>query len=104
MSDDVTRVTLDEAKEMESQTDWEALEKKTDEEIREAVESDPDTHFLDEDWFEAATFVDPSAEKERISIRLDKDILEFFRAEGRGYQSRINKVLREYMTVRKYSE
>jgi len=68
------------------------------------VESDPDTHFLDEDWFEAATFVDPSAEKERISIRLDKDILEFFRAEGRGYQSRINKVLREYMTVRKYSE
>ena len=104
MSDDVTRVTLDEAKEMESQTDWEALEKKTDEEIREAVESDPDTHFLDEDWFEAATFVNPSAEKERISIRLDEDILEFFRSQGRGYQSRINKVLREYMTVRKYSE
>ena len=100
MSDDVTRVTLDEAKEMESQTDWEALEKKTDEEIREAVEGDPDTHFLDEDWFEAATF--PSAEKERISIRLDEDILEFFRSQGRGYQSRINKVLREYMTVRQY--
>jgi uncharacterized protein (DUF4415 family) len=104
MSDDVTRVTLDEAKEMESQTDWEALEEKTDEEIREAVESDPDTYFLDEDWFEAATFVNPSAEKERISIRLDEDILEFFRSQGRGYQSRINKVLREYMTVRKYSE
>jgi len=102
MSDDVTRVTLDEAKEMESQTDWEALEEKTDEEIREAVESDPDTHFLDEDWFEAATFVNPSAEKERISIRLDEDILEFFRSQGRGYQSRINKVLREYMTVRQY--
>ena len=104
MSDDVTRVTLDEAKEMESQTDWEALEEKTDEEIREAVESDPDAYFLDEDWFEAATFVNPSAEKERISIRLDEDILEFFRSQGRGYQSRINKVLREYMTVRKYSE
>ena len=102
MSDDVTRVTLDEAKEMESQTDWEALEEKTDEEIREAIESDPDTYFLDEDWFEAATFVNPSAEKERISIRLDEDILEFFRSQGRGYQSRINKVLREYMTVRQY--
>ena len=60
--------------------------------------------FLDEDWFEAATFVGPSAEKERISIRLDKDILEFFRAEGRGYQSRINKVLREYVAVRQYKE
>ena len=102
MSDDVTKITLDEAKEMQSQTDWEALEKKTDEEIREAVESDPDTYFLDEDWFEAATFVNPSAEKERISIRLDEDILEFFRSQGRGYQSRINKVLREYMIVRQY--
>ena len=102
MSDDVTKITLDEAKEMESQTDWEALEKKTDEEIREAVESDPDTYFLDEDWFEAATFVNPSAEKKRISIRLDEDILEFFRSQGRGYQSRINKVLREYMIVRQY--
>ena len=104
MSDDVTRITPDEARERESQTDWDALEEKTDEEIREAVEGDPDAYFLDEDWFEAATFVDPSAEKERISIRLDKDILEFFRAGGRGYQSRINKVLREYMAVRRYKE
>lgn len=104
MSDDVTTVTLDEAKEMESETNWEALEEKTDEEIREAVESDPDAYFLDEDWFEAATFVNPSAEKERISIRLDSDILEFFRAGGRGYQSRINKVLREYVAVRRFKE
>ena len=79
MSDDATTVTLDEAKVLQSETDWDALEEKTDEEIREAVESDPDAYFLDEDWFEAATFVDPSAEKERISIRLGKDILEFFR-------------------------
>jgi uncharacterized protein (DUF4415 family) len=104
MSDDVTRITPDEARARDSETDWDALEEKTDDEIREAVESDPDTYFLDEDWFEAATFVDPSAEKERISIRLDKDILEFFRAGGRGYQSRINKVLREYVAVRRYKE
>ena len=104
MSDDATTVTLDEAKVLQSETDWDALEEKTDEEIREAVESDPDAYFLDEDWFEAATFVDPSAEKERISIRLGKDILEFFRAEGRGYQSRINKVLREYVAVRQYKK
>ncbi len=60
MSDDVTTVTPDEAKEMESQTDWEALEEKTVEEIREAVEGDPETYFLGEDWFEAATFIAPS--------------------------------------------
>ena len=93
-----------EAKAFQSETGWDALEEKTDEELREAVESDPDAYFLDEDWFEAAIFVEPSAEKERISIRPDKDILEFFRAEGRGYQSRINKVLREHVAVRQYKE
>ena len=41
MSGDVTTVTLEEAKEMESRTDWEALEEKTDEQIRKDVESDP---------------------------------------------------------------
>ena len=96
MSDDATTVTLDEAKVLRSETDWDALEEKTDEGIREAVESDPDAYFLNEDWFEAATFVDPSAAKERI--------LEFFRAEERGYQSRVNKVLREHVAVRQYKE
>lgn len=38
--------------------------------------------------------------KERITIRIDRDVLEFFRAKSpnaRGYQSRINQALREYM-------
>jgi hypothetical protein len=45
---------------MESQTDWNALEEKTDEEIREAAQSDPDAHFLDEEWFENAVLVSTS--------------------------------------------
>ncbi|PSQ96984.1 MAG: hypothetical protein BRD55_04930 [Bacteroidetes bacterium SW_9_63_38] len=104
MGDDVTRVTLEEAKKAESRTDWDRLESLTDEEIHEAVEDDPDAFLLDDEWFEAATFVMPSAEKERITIRLDSDILDFFRAEGSGYQSRINKVLREYMAVQRYKK
>lgn len=104
MSDDVTKVTLEEAEQAESKTDWERVEGLTDEEIHEAVEQDPDTVLLDDDWFETATFVMPSSEKERITIRLDADILEFFRSAGSGYQSRINKVLREYMAVQRYKK
>lgn len=104
MSENVTKVTLEDAKQAESKTDWERVEGLTDEDIREAVEEDPDTFLLDDDWFETATFVMPSAEKERITIRLDADILEFFRSEGSGYQSRINKVLREYMAVQRYKQ
>jgi uncharacterized protein (DUF4415 family) len=35
--------------------------------------------------------------KENIHIRVDPDVLDFFRREGRGYQSRINAVLRAYV-------
>ena len=38
--------------------------------------------------------------KERITIRIDRDVLDWFRSlspNGRGYQSRINQSLREYM-------
>ena len=34
--------------------------------------------------------------KELISLRIDADVLHWFKAKGRGYQSRINKVLRNY--------
>lgn len=72
--------------------------------LREAVEEDPDTYLLDDDWLETAQFVMPSSEKERITIRLDAEILDFFRSAGDGYQSRINKVLREYMAVQRYKQ
>jgi uncharacterized protein (DUF4415 family) len=39
--------------------------------------------------------------KEAISIKLDQDILSFFRRQGRGYQTRINAVLRRYMQAQR---
>jgi uncharacterized protein (DUF4415 family) len=35
--------------------------------------------------------------KERVTVRFDQDVLEFFRREGRGYQTRMNAVLRAYI-------
>jgi len=35
--------------------------------------------------------------KKQVTLRLDADVLEWFRAQGKGYQSRINLLLREYM-------
>ena len=37
------------------------------------------------------------AEKKAISIRLDADIIEFFKKQGKGYQSKINAALRAYI-------
>ncbi|MEW6366874.1 MAG: BrnA antitoxin family protein [Acidobacteriota bacterium] len=39
--------------------------------------------------------------KKQITLRLDPDVLDFFRHQGRGYQRNINLVLRTYMEARR---
>jgi uncharacterized protein (DUF4415 family) len=38
--------------------------------------------------------------KKQITLRLDPDVLTFFRKQGKGYQSTINAVLRKYVESR----
>ena len=51
---------------------------------------------LPDDFWDHAQVVWPVG-KEAISIRLDQDVLDWFRRSGPRYQSRINAVLRSYM-------
>lgn len=77
-------------------TDWDRVNALTDSEIERAVAEDPDAApMLDEDWFHSATVVVP--DKVPISIRVDRDVLDFFKSKGGRYQTRMNKVLRAYM-------
>jgi uncharacterized protein (DUF4415 family) len=76
-------------------TDWAAVDALTDEEIEEAVRNDPDAVPLDFDWSEAVLVIPPK--KRAISIRVDEDVLTYFKEEGAGYQRRMNAVLRSYM-------
>jgi len=43
----------------------------------------------------------PVAAKAQLTIRLDREVLEWFRRQGRGYQTRINTLLRAYMEAHK---
>jgi uncharacterized protein (DUF4415 family) len=51
---------------------------------------------LEESFFTNAELRLPGPKKS-ITVRLDADVLEWFRAQGKGYQTRINAVLRLYM-------
>jgi uncharacterized protein (DUF4415 family) len=81
-----------------SQTDWAALDALTDEEIEAAIKNDPDWSD-DWNWGEAVLVIPPK--KQAISIRVDQDVLDFFKSEGSGYQRRMNAVLRSYMEHKK---
>ena len=69
-----------------------------DAEIEKMAASDPDHPALDDEFWQA---VDRLPRKEAISIKLDDDVLAFFRKQGRGYQTRINAVLRRFMQARR---
>lgn len=79
-----------------NQTDWARVDALTEEEIETSIANDPDwAGFEDADWTKAVLVV--PAKKKAISIRVDEDVLDYFKSDGEGYQRRINAVLRSYM-------
>lgn len=73
-----------------SLTDWARVDALTDENI-----DTSDIPPLNEDFFSAAELRMPKPKK-TITIRLDADVLDWFKLQGKGYQTRINAVLRMY--------
>ncbi len=73
--------------------DFDRARRMTDAEIERT--SPPELANLPEDFWKNAVLVEPML-KSAISLRVDKDVLEWFRAGGPRYQSRMNAVLRAY--------
>lgn len=70
------------------------LKKLTDEEVERRVSGDPDARPAEAEWLREGEVVYP---KKPISIRLDEDVIGYFKRNGKGYQSRINAVLKKYV-------
>ena len=69
----------------------------TDADIERAVADDPDAApILDKEFWKNAVVVRVT-KKLPMTVRLDADVLKWFRSRGKGYQTRINAVLRSYM-------
>jgi uncharacterized protein (DUF4415 family) len=78
----------------ESRTDLARVQAMKDEEIDLS-----DSPELDADFFKDAVLW--PAQKKQITLRLDPEILDFFKAKGKGYQTAINNVLRRYVEAQK---
>lgn len=77
-------------------TNWDQLAALTEEDIERAISQDPDSDPpMGADWASKAVLVIPSA-KTPTSIRVDNDVMDWFKTQGRGWQTRMNAVLRAY--------
>ena len=97
MSDeDITIMSREELvlRRQESKTNWERLMR--DQAAGIEPEIDPDEGEFD--WSRAEVVIPPS--KSTVTLRLDDDVLDFFRRQDQGCQTSINAVLRSYMKAR----
>jgi uncharacterized protein (DUF4415 family) len=81
----IVRYTADELAKMrargESQMNWEKLDALAEEELEEAIASDPDSAISPEDWQDARLGIPETIEpKKHMSFRIDADVWRWFKA------------------------
>lgn len=91
-NDRIVSYTLEEILAMPDRTDYARLDAMTDADID---YSDIPDHGDDPEFWAKA--VRMPRNKQGVFIRLDADVLDWFKAQGPGYQTRINAVLRAYV-------
>ncbi|WKZ46680.1 MAG: BrnA antitoxin family protein [Anaerolineales bacterium] len=82
-----------------SQTDWERLEAMTDDDI-----DTSDIPPVTPEMFAQAVVkrgLKTRDNKAQLTIRVDRDVLNWFKSRGRGYQTQINALLRAFMEASK---
>jgi uncharacterized protein (DUF4415 family) len=79
----------------ESRSDWARAAAMTPAEIEADIASDFDEAGMIVDWDRVS--IELPKPKADLHMRVDRDVLDWFRQQGKGYQTRINAVLRSYV-------
>ena len=87
----------------QGKTDWQHVDSLSEEELEEAACSDPDAQSTTAEFWADAALTMPES-KQLLSLRLDRDIVAWYKKQGRGYQTRMNAVLRAYMEAHSHEE
>lgn len=85
-------------------SDLERVALLSEEDIAMAAAADPDAQLTDEEFWLRTTRVEHPMKKQNINIRLSPKVVDFFRRQGPGYQTRINRVLERYVELHEHQE
>ncbi|MGI8483427.1 MAG: BrnA antitoxin family protein [Thermomicrobiales bacterium] len=96
---DIRHHTAEELKTMQARgedaTNWRRIDALTKDELEAAIDHEDEGDF---DWNQVTVGMPTS--KKQLTVRFDLDVVEWFRAQGAGYQTRMNQVLRSYVEAR----
>jgi uncharacterized protein (DUF4415 family) len=91
----IIRYTSEGLKHLRDESDWDRAGRMTDEDFEAADIQDQEVAGIDDAWMEKAEVVLPK--KRRVYALYDEYVVEYFKKGGRGYQARMNAVLRAYV-------
>ena len=82
----------------EDRTNWNKIDAVSGTQLEASIRADVDDVRDEPDWMQAIGGI--PAPKDHINIRIDHDVLQWFRSNGKGYQTLMNKVLRAFVQTR----
>ena len=82
----------------EDRTNWDKVDAVTGARLEESIRADVDDIHSEPEWTQ--TILGIPARKDHINIRIDHDVLQWFRSNGKGYQTLMNNVLRAFVQTR----
>lgn len=86
----------------EDRTNWRKANAMTGRKLEASIRADVDDIRDEPDWTKAIKGI--PAPKDHINIRIDHDVLEWFKSNGKGYQTLMNNVLRAFVQARQQQE
>jgi uncharacterized protein (DUF4415 family) len=97
------RYTAEELKAMrrrgEDRTDWAKVDAMTEADLERAIAEDEDERGLEPDWTRAELVM--PRPRQSVHLRLDPEVVDFFKAGGKGHITRMQAVLRAYVDAQK---
>ena len=82
----------------ETLSEWERVRNMTEEELEASIDNEEKGEF---DWDTVYVGMPPTLAKKQLTVRFDQDIVDWFREQGPGYQTRMNAVLRSYVEAQR---
>jgi len=86
----------------EDWTNWAKVNATTGAKLEASIRADSDDIHSEPDW--TLSVMGVPAPKDHINIRIDHDVLEWFKKNGKGYQTLMNNVLRAFVQTRRQGE
>jgi uncharacterized protein (DUF4415 family) len=99
--ENIVRYSAEELAALKSETDWERVDATSEAEIERQAQEDSGP--LPEDW-ESTVVIGVPEPRQSIHIRVDADVLRWFKSQGPGYQTRMNAVLKAFVAAKRREE